>query len=195
VEIIERGVLDNFTNANLNYIIPKKKDTVLVSKLKNGEPVRMSKKKIVPQIQNIIDELNHQQVDLIVLACTGSFELFNSKALVVYPDFLISKVVNGLLRKKTKLNIIIPEQNQIESNEEKWKKEGIETISECCSPYNYSDKKMLEAIRNLNSNEEDIILLDCIGYTEQMKKTAEKESKKKIILSRDIVFQNVASLF
>src|SRR5699024_4124380 len=195
VKVEERGLLDDFTEIDFECIKPEKGHTILVSKLKNGESVEMSKEKITPHLQKIVDELNQQEIDLIILACTGSFELFSSKILVIYPDYLISKVINGLIRKEPKLNIIVPKQNQIESNQRKWNSEGIITYSEFCSPYNYSEQKLVEAVRKLNNNEGEIILLDCIGYTKQMKKVAKNVSNKKIVLSREILFQNVARLF
>ncbi|NGP45720.1 AroM family protein [Bacillaceae bacterium SIJ1] len=195
VEFIQRGVLDHFTHEKLDQIKPEPGQTTLVSRLKDGTDATMAKEKILPIIQQIISEFNQDQVNLIVLACTGEFKPFHSDVPIIYPDYLLNHVAQGIFRNKGQIGIIVPLPEQFKSIEQKWKSAGFKAIPAASSPYAFDEQSLITAANELRNYDINTIVLDCIGYSEQMKVIVKKHSRKNVILSRNIVFKNAAELY
>jgi protein AroM len=195
VEFIQRGVLDNFDEKRLAQVKPEPGQTTLVSRLKDGTSVTMSKEKILPVIQQIIDNFNEDQVNLIILACTGEFKIFQSDVPIIYPDYLLNHVAQGIFRNKGQIGVIVPLPEQYESIQKKWQSASFEAICVASSPYIFDEQSLIKATNKLEHTNINTIVLDCIGYTQQMKEIVKKHSSKNVILSRNIVFKNTAELF
>lgn len=194
VKFIERGVLDSINKERLEQIKPEPGQTTLISRLKDGTPVTIAKEKILTIIQQIIDDFNKGQVHLIVLACTGEFKLFQSTAPIIYPDYLLNKVLQGIFRGEKRIGVILPLIEQRESIEKKWKSAGFQVSCAASSPYISNKQILISATNQLEQTGVDTIVLDCIGYTQSMKDIVKKHFTKNVILSRNIVFKNIAEL-
>lgn len=192
-EIVERGVLDGRTETEMASLAPERGQTALVSRLRNGKSVIMAKEKIEPAIQAIIDELNRDTFAAILLACTGKFRPFASKIPVVCPDYLLCQAVKGLLE-GGKIGLIVPLKEQAGSAEEKWKEAGFATAAEAASPYDFQESALIEAVKRLDQTDAKAIVLDCIGYTQEMKDLAKKHTAKPVILPRSLIFRLLAEL-
>lgn len=195
VEFIQRGVLDHFDDEKLEQIKPEPRQTTLVSRLKDGTSATMAKEKIIPIVQQIIDDFNRDQVNLIIVACTGEFKPFQSDVPIIYPDFLLNHVAQGIFRNKGKIGVIVPLPEQYESIEQKWKSAGFQAICVASSPYVFDEQSLIMATKELEHLDINTIVLDCIGYTQQMKDIVNMHSSKNVILSRNIVFKNAGELF
>ncbi|WP_407270135.1 AroM family protein [Radiobacillus sp. PE A8.2] len=194
VEFIQRGVLDGFGKKELEQIKPEPNQTTLVSRLKDGTSATMAKEKTLPIIQQIIDDFNRDQVHLIIIACTGEFKLFQSNVPIIYPDYLLNHVAQGIFRNKGKIGVIVPLPEQYESIEKKWQAAGFSPTSCASSPYIYDESSLIKVTNELEKSDISTIVLDCIGYTQDMKDIVKKHTRKNVILSRNIVFKNVAEL-
>lgn len=190
----QRGVLDQNDEHELEMLKPKSGDTTLVSRLVDGTYVTMARDRINPKIQELIDQFNRDDIDLIVLACTGEFEIFHSYIPVIYPDHLLGHVVRGLFKNNGKLGIIVPLKEQIESVAKKWRSAGFDVVIKSCSPYVYDEQKLIRVAQSFKSMVINAIVLDCIGYNQHMKEIVEKHSGKKVILSRNLVFKIISEL-
>ncbi|QCJ44380.1 AroM family protein [Bacillus sp. S3] len=185
--ILERGVLDGRSEDEIQALRPEPGQTTLISRLQNGESAVMAKEKILPMIQILIDELNQANVSLIILACTGKFPLFTSRIPIVYPDFLLNHVVKGLLREGL-LGVILPLPEQAESIIYKWKEVDFMAIPMASSPYTFVEEQLINAVQQLDQYPVKAILLDCMGYTEEMKAIAQAHTTKPVILSRNVIY-------
>lgn len=190
---LEKGVLDNKTKSQISLLAPEADDTTLVSRMRDGGYAVMGKEKILPIIQELINDLHVQEVDLIVLACTGKFQPFNSSIPMIYPDYLLNKVIKGIFQ-EGELGIIVPLPDQKESIIKKWKMDNFTALSETCSPYAFEKKQLIEATRKLDKSNVKAIVLDCMGYTSSMKQIVQSYSKKPVILARDMIYNVVAEL-
>src|SRR5690625_571706 len=181
------------TENEIALLAPTKEDQLLVSRLQDGSEVRLSKEKILPIVQDRIDELNDEGAHLILIACTGRFPIFTSKVEIIYPDFLLSHVVIGTFMNGT-IGVIIPNENQKEMIENKWNKDGFAIVHKASSPYTFSEEKFIQAIQTLEQKEIKTIVLDCFGYTNEMKQLAQKHTEKPIVLSRNIIYKLIAEI-
>ncbi|MEH7009994.1 AroM family protein [Neobacillus niacini] len=192
-KIIEKGVLDGRSELEILGFSPELGQTTLISRLNNGKSAVMAKEKILPIIQSLIDDLHQDNVSLIILACTGKFPLFRSNIPIIYPDYLLNHVVKGLFREGL-MGVIVPLPEQAESIIHKWKDAGMTTIPETCSPYSFEETDMIKAIKQLDPYPIKAIVLDCMGYTEEMKMLAQSYTTKPVLLSRNIIYKTSAEI-
>lgn len=191
--IIEKGVLDGRTEQEILDLSPEPGQTTLVSRLRDGGSAVMAKEKILPVVQELINDLNREKVSLIILACTGQFPLFKSAVPIVYPDHLLNHVVKGLFHDGL-VGVVVPLQEQADSITVKWKKADFDSIPIASSPYSYDEEKLIKAIQQLDQHPVKAIILDCMGYTEEMKQTARAHTSKPIILSRNVIYRTAGEV-
>lgn len=185
--IIEKGVLDGRSDEDIHELQPEQGQTTLVSRLQSGASAIMAKEKILPIMQSLITELNQARVSLIILACTGKFPLFTSGIPIIYPDFLLNHVVKGTLRGGL-LGVILPLPEQAELIIYKWKEVDFIAIPAACSPYTFQEEQLINAVKQLDQYPVKAILLDCMGYTQEMKSIAQTHTSKPVILARNIIY-------
>lgn len=190
VDIIECGALDNLTAEEIQKLAPKEGDYVLVTRLRNGTQVRLSKEKIVKLLQTCIEKLENE-VDVIGILCTGKFSKLKSKKLLIEPSILLLKVVESILP-QGKLGILIPSPDQIEETEEKWSHIGVETKILVVSPYLGKEEEFKKAARILKDC--DLIVLDCIGYNLKAKEIMKNLTKKPVLLPRTLMAHVIREL-
>jgi protein AroM len=185
VELIEKGVLDGLTRKEIDQFAPATGDYMLVTKMKDGTSVRVAKKRIFPRVKKCIEELEEMSVDLTLVLCTGEFPKIKTKGFLIMPDELVSNVVWGIL-KRGKLGVVVPEKEQIPLLKRKWKKKGVSLVIAAASPYGKT-KALKEAGNFLAKKDVDLIVLDCIGFTPEVKRLFRRLTGKPIILPQTIL--------
>lgn len=184
VEIVERGCLDELTKDQIESLKPEEREPFLVTLLRDGSSVQVSRKKTVNLLQQRIKELEDKDVAFIVLLCTGDFSNLESKKLIIEPGKLIRKLVQRMLTKEKKLGVIIPSADQIEQTKKKWS--DVNPVIATASPYE-NPEKIEEAAKTLQAKNVDLTVLDRIGYTRQMKQKVKEITEKPVILARTII--------
>lgn len=190
VEIIECGALDDLTLEEIQKLAPKEGDYVLVTRLRDGTQVKLSREKIVKHLQTCIEKLE-KEVDVIGILCTGEFPELKSKKLLVEPSLLLLKVVESILP-QGKLGVLIPSPDQIDETKEKWSYIGVETKILAVSPYLGKEEEIKKAARALKDR--DLIVLDCIGYNLKAKKIVKDLTKKPVLLPRTLMAHVIREL-
>ncbi len=187
VELLEAGGLDGLTKEDIKAFAPTEDDYVLVSRLKDGSSVVFAEKHILPMLQNCIDRLEEEGCKIILFFCTGTFPdtLQSKRVPLVYPCDILDKIV-PLLTKKSDIICLTPDKSQVEQTENKWKSFVSNVTAVPASPYNDFDEivKATEKIKKLDG---DLVVLDCIGYTSEMKKYIAEETGKMVVLPRTLL--------
>lgn len=187
VEVIEAGALDGLTYEEIQEFAPREGDYILVSTLRDGRSVRFAERYILPRLQDCIDKLEAEGADVILFICTGVFpNIFKSTKPIIYPQKVLHSCTPYLLG-NGKLAIIIPEETQIQQCKKKWNESlgNVEVVNG--SPYKEKDE-IKKAIEKLNLlSDIDIIVMDCIGYNQEMKEMVVKGTNKPVILARTLV--------
>ena len=169
-ELIQAGGLDGLTKEDIAEFAPGEGDYVLVSRLKDGG------------------------CRLIMMFCTGSFpETLTTKSIpVIYPCEVLDRLV-PLMSKKSSIICMTPSPLQIEQTEEKWRHYVKEVKAVAASPY--GDWETLEkAADEVKDMDADLIVLDCIGYTQEMKEMFARKTKKMVVLPRTLLARVVSEL-
>jgi len=187
---IEIGVLDDYSiDEILKKLRPKPGEDFYVTRLKNGSWVKVSIDKITSELQRKIFEVE-EQVDLIVLLCTGKLNVVSKKPLLSLDELLISIV--SILKPK-KLGVLIPEIKQYDLAYSKWSNvaEGSIVIVNY-NPYGEKENILIDRLKDLK--EADLVVLDCIGYTRRHAEIIKKYLDKPVVLPRTLVFSIVNDL-
>lgn len=183
IEVIERGVLDSYTLKEVNeYFKPIEGEPRLVSRMRDGNQVILDEDKIIKELQNVIYELE-KEVDMILLLCTGKFPKLCSKKTLVIPKPIVKSVVD-VLRDGKKIGVVIPDISQKDDIKLWWKSAGIDIEIFVCSPYNPNNTFDHIAFKD---DSIECIVLDCMGYTQEIKSKIIGKTGKKVILPRTLL--------
>ncbi len=191
MEIVQRGCLDELTNEQIKRLKPKETEPFLVTALRDGSSVQVSKGKTVQLLQQRIKELENKDVTAIVLLCTGDFSNLESKKLLIQPGRLIRGLVEGMLSGEEKLGVVIPCSEQIGQTKKKWSR--LNPVVAVASPYDNS-ARIQQAAEKLGAETVDLTVLDCIGYTRRMKQTVKEITGKPVILARTLLARALKEL-
>lgn len=192
-ELLERGALDGLTLEQIAEFKPEEGDYVLVSRLKDGTSVTFAERYIIPRLACAIKELESQGVDLIMMFCTGKFpDTLASKVPLIYPCEVLDRMV-PLLTAKSSIAVVTPSPLQIEQSKEKWSKIVKEVKVVSGTPYG-DWEELREAVRQLKDTEADLIVLDCIGFSREMKALFTSGTKKPVLLPRTLLARLVSEL-
>ncbi len=183
VDFIECGALDNLSRSQIDSLRPEsEKDYILVTKLLDGTEVKVSRSKIVKRIQECIYKLENQ-VEAIGLFCTGEFPEFKSKKLLVEPSILLKKVVEALST-NISITLLIPSAEQEKEMRDKWNEIAVTNVIPI-SPYTSTPKEFEEKLSEVNAGQ--LVIMDCFGYTIEMKKITRRLLKRPVILPRTLL--------
>jgi len=191
IQIIQAGALDGLTKEEIAALKPVPGDNVLVSRLKDGTSATFGESHILPRLQACINSLEDQGVSLILFLCTGEFPAdFKSNVPLIFPNRLLLGILPSLNSRA--LTVLIPDEAQLEQIKRKWAPctESIHAIA--VSPY-AGPEAVLSAAKAVPA-ESDLILLDCIGYTVEMKEKIQALTGKPVILPRTLAAHIVCEL-
>ncbi len=184
-KIIERGALDDFSVEDLRSRKPAPGEKILVTKLRDGEEIKVARDLVISNLQKGIDVLEGKKVDLILLLCTGKFPEFNSKCLVVQPSDIVRGTVTASLR-CGKLTVVVPAKEQIPKGKSDAFGKDIDVYYDSASPYGSVDE-LREMVARISRENMDLVFLDCMGFTHEMKQIVKETTGKPVILSNALV--------
>lgn len=186
VQILEAGALDGLTKERIEAEFqPAPGEYVLVSRLRTGEEVTIGESHILDRLQSCAEELE-DQVDFILLLCTG---VFKKRLQVKVPVYYPNEIIDGLLPvlvKGQRLLILNPSTEQISQSLKRWegKIDGVRVLA--ASPYDLT-RGMQNAVQQIRESDAQMVFLDCIGYTEAMKREIQSQTGLPVLLSKTLV--------
>jgi protein AroM len=159
IEIVERGLLDDFSPEEIERLKPDAGETPLVTRLRNGRQVELSEKRISSMMPRAIDFMQKDmEVKAAGVLCTHDFPKSQFSLPVIFPfdylKFLTSRILNV-----KKLGVVVPLESQVEMTKKKWES----SLVEAKSPYT-AGKGLEKIAKNFISKKVDAVILDCIGY-------------------------------
>lgn len=167
VAITLRGALDGMTRAEIAAIPPIDGDDTLFTKLPSGEGVTISKHVVEARAKVALAAMRDEGFTVTMLCCTGEFPALDGAGLVVLPSAVLSGVVAGLLP-RGKLGLLLPLAEQTEQLAAKWRRPGLEVAAVPLLPI-ADDATVDAAAHRLAALNPDLVVMDCISYTQAMK--------------------------
>lgn len=187
-EFVEVGALDDLSREDIEKLAPAKGEVTYISRLRNGESVKLSKEKLLPHLQQKIHEIE-QNVSSSIVVCTGSFPTIMHNKPLLFPDQILKGVVEAVIGKGT-MGLIVPLEEQKNQLLEKWG--DIPVVVAASSPY--EELNIEDTAKELKAKGVDLLVLDCMGYTEQHKRRVKSATDLPVILSRSIVARVAAEM-
>ncbi|MGI5963455.1 MAG: AroM family protein [Lawsonibacter sp.] len=182
IELIQAGALDSLTLEEVEKLRPDGTGNTLVSRMRDGTAVMLQEQKILPLMQQKIFDLEEQGVSAILIMCTGEFpDTFVSKVPLIYPSKVICSIVSAL-NNVSRIGIITPEESQIADIQKKWSPIVETVIPVQWNPY--LERKSEAAVSLLRKEHVDLAVMDCFGYSSEMRDFAAQAIGKPVILSR-----------
>ena len=184
-EILERGALDDLTVDEVKQKKPELGKGVLVTRMRDGTEVKVTHDMVNPGIQKSITQLEESGAELILLVCTGKFPEFISKVLVVRPSEIVKGVTQAAIR-KGRMASILPSMQQVGGAPVEREEDGLVTYYDSASPYGLiaEVEKLGDRLTKKNL---DLILLNCMGFTQKHKEIIKRKTGKPVIQSSALV--------
>jgi protein AroM len=182
--IRQAGALDGLTNEQIARLAPDASDDMLHTRLRDGSAVVVGRERIASLVQARIDQLEGEGANIILLLCTAEFPALQSGVLLVEPDRLLVSLVRGL--RPHRIGVFLPLASQVVAATEKWMAVEAEKVYVAALPCGESDV-IVRAARELQESSVDLVVMDCVGYTEAHKRLVTKMTGKPVILAISLV--------
>jgi protein AroM len=190
VLIVEAGALDGCTEEEIAALAPRAGESTLVTRLRDGRSVVLARDKVVPYVQRALQRLEGG-ADFILFLCTGEFPPLRSRRLVIEPAHLLQHIVSGLAAGRA-LGVLVPLPEQIAEAQQRWKRVSDQVIVEAVSPYGGGDFSFAgEALRAAGA---EVVVMDCMGYRAEHKRSVISASGLPTILAGTAVARVVREL-
>ena len=184
VEVLQRGALDNLSEDELLAIAPEQGDTVLVSCLRDGRSVTMAEEKILGLLQDCINSLEQNAVACIMFLCTGDFgDRLSSRVPLIYPNKILKGLLPALCEEKEFI-VLVPDEKQKEEALKQWESPEMKVNVLPVSPYDGSQEDFQKAAEQINAMKGRYVLMDCMGYSIEMKHLLETLTGRTVLLPR-----------
>jgi protein AroM len=173
VQIVEGGALDGLTPSQIHKLAPRPGQEVLVSRLNDGSEVHLAHAAVVDLVKQRIDDLT-PSVDMIVLACTGEFPAVSSAKPLLQPDHVIVAAAETLLGMGP-VGVLCPLPEQKAACLQKFGDRVPAHLIADASPYTSAPADLANAVESLTTAGAKYVLMDCMGYSEQMRAAVEHQ--------------------
>ena len=193
VEVMEAGALDGLSLEEVRRFYPKIGDYILCTRMSDGTEVVVAKKHILPRVQRCIDLLTGKGAEVLLFLCTGRFPEFSSKRLFIEPQKIVDHLILALFREKERMGLLVPLRDQIEQAGKNYVRSKGEMIIRAASPYARKDEISLAA-RELKKADPEVIVMHCMGYTQEMKRKVQEITGKPTVLARSFVARTLREL-
>ena len=190
VGIIECGALDGLSREEVASLAPKPGDYVLVTRLRDGTQVKLSRDLIVNRMQQCINKVE-DKVDIVALLCTGDFPELKSRKILIEPSKLVMNIVRSISN-VNRLGVIVHDPDQVDLEVNRWSKVVNEVDVVAVSAYIGSMDDFIRAAGRLRNA--DLIVLDSLGYTMGMRRVVQEVTKKPVILPRTVLARVIREL-
>lgn len=196
VGIVERGALDGLSASEIAELAPLPGDHVMTTRLRDGTAAIIGQEPLVRRVQAAILDLQGE-ADVLLLACTGTFPEFIHDKPLVEPDHVLAHVLAAVASRSHRVGIICPLAAQEEDAKAKYRAllPGTVALSTAAAtPYSTDLAPISAAAEQLRDGGAEIIVLDCIGYTTQMRSQVIQASGLPVLLARSVAARIAAEL-
>jgi|YelNatPaOPRAMG01_1025707.scaffolds.fasta_scaffold00156_24 protein AroM len=190
-QVIQAGALDALNREEIDCLKPEEGHLPLITRLRNGQAVIVSREKILPLLQARINSLEQEGVEIIAVLCTEDFSDLPSKKKLLLPFDLLKKEI--LKHSPSGLIVFIPLKEQRKLAETKWQTLEIELLIEILNPY--QDVSNFTLLTNrLKRRGNFLLVFDCLGYSISLAQSISQELALPFLVPRLILVQEINHL-
>jgi protein AroM len=190
--LIECGALDTLESDEIAELRPRDGEHPLVSRLRDGSEAVIAKERLMPHMQAAVDRAVRDGATLAVILCTGEFTQLSIPVPAIYPDRVLAHVVEAVLPAGT-VGVLLPHAGQMATMRQKWTTSTRTFAGSVVSPYTARDELARQA-QELRQAGAQLIVMDCMGFDREMKRTVAEASGLPTILANRMVGRVVEEL-
>lgn len=186
---IEAGALDDLDDAAIAALKPAGDDFPLVTRLRDRRSVTVGERGITPLVHGAIRRVEGE-ADLVIVLCTGEFDVRCQKPLL-FPGRLLTSTVMAVHGGRP-IAVLVPHEGQVAPQIERWRQRGATASVFAASPYTGADFTAIGyQARDVGAG---LVVMDCLGYTLAMKAAVASASGLPTMLVRSLVARVAAEL-
>jgi protein AroM len=182
IDAVEFGALDDLGMAEVAAMAPPPGEESLCTRMRDGQEVVIGKRQTGERLQALFDRLDGQGFDAITLLCTGYFEHIGSRTLLIEAQRVVDATVDALSLGCRNLGIMLPLERQLTEFHVQGDG-GRKVTATHYSPY--SGDRLEAAAQDVAGC--DLVVMHCMGYTEDMRARVAAAVDKPVLLARRIV--------
>jgi protein AroM len=193
--VIERGALDHASPAELARLAPACGEDLLVTRLRDGTEVTLAEARVVPMLQEAVDEVTGRGAALVAALCTGTLAGIRCPRPLLMPGPLVRNLVTAAAPQGpiNRLGVVVPAPDQIEPVRADWSAAAGEILVLAASPYGPLDG-LAQAAGTLAAWRPDLVVLDCLGFDGPMKQLVASAVGVPVLLPRTVLAGALAAL-
>lgn len=189
VDVVEVGALDGLDAAEIAALAAEPGDERLVTRLRGGGQTVLRKAWVTERLQQMLDDLGAAQHDAVVLLCTGEFTDLTAEGLFLDAQQMVDHGAAALCHRAARVGIVLPLAEQ--AGDVSFRpRDGQETVVTHASPYD--GDRFAEAGRELADT--DVVIMHCMGYTEDQRDAVAAASGRPVLLARRLVAAALAQI-
>lgn len=198
-ELIEHGALDRQDADQIAELAPRPGEHALTSRLRDGGSAVFGHDQSIPLVEQAIGRGETDGAELSLLVCAGEFPEVRHKRPLFLVERLAHDGVRGLLSGLApgggRLGVLRPLPEQVEDAYQHWEASiGVRpTIVGAASPYTDPPEIVAAAAAEVAATS-DLVVLDCIGYDEEMRTAAVAAGGVPVVTVRSVAARLLASM-
>lgn len=187
--LLERGAIDDLGSSAIAALAPDTDEDTLTSRLRDGEPVVLDRKRLVPRLEEAISALEQQGAEVNLLVCTGTFPPLHHGRPLLDAERLLVSGVGAVVDGSRPLGVVVPRPAQHNVLAGRWERAlGGPVLVDNADPYAGGAAEAIPAaVGRLARQGARIVLLDCMGYTEASREAAAARTGIPVLLARSVV--------
>lgn len=198
-ELIEHGALDGLDTAQITALAPGPGEHALTSRLRDGGSAVFGHDQSIPLVEQAIARGEAQGAELSLLMCSGEFPGVRHERPLFLVERLAHDGVRGLLSGLApgggRLGVLSPLPEQVEDAYGHWEDSiGVRPVAVgAASPYTDTPETIALAAAEV-AEVSDLVVLDCIGYDEEMRTAAVAGGGVTVVTVRSVAARLLASM-
>lgn len=190
--LVERGALDEAEPAELDRLVPRPGEDLLVTRLRDGTEVTLAEARLMPLVRAAVDHVTERGATIVALLCTGPLAPLPSPVPLLLPGRLVTDLVAAAAT-GARLGVIVPAPGQIASARAHWSAAAGAVLPLAASPYG-SPEALRRAATTLAAWRPDLVVLDCLGFDGPMKRMVAELAGVPAILPRTVLADAITAL-
>lgn len=175
------GALDGLSRAEIDRLRPTGSHDALFTNLPDGAGVVISKAEVTKRAQGQLDSLADAGIDVTLMNCTGVFEGLVPRGHLIFPSAVLTGLVQGLLP-QGRLGVFMPIAEQEATMKDKWGR-GEWEVSVLALRPRTAGAELDAAAREMAGRRPDLVVLDCMGYGQAMKRRVREVTGLRAVLA------------
>ena len=189
------GLLDGLSAAEIEQrYAPQPGEKVTMTHMEDGSYVVLSAARVEVALQALIDKLEAQGFETFLLLCSGEYKnLEAGNSVLLEPYRILPPLVNAIASGH-QVGIMVAREEYLDEQACKWKSLVQKPFYVVANPWQPIDHELTEAALQLQEQGADIVVLDCLGFTQRHRDFLQKLLGIPVLLSNTLIAKLAAEL-